>query len=156
LIYSGKEVDMPHAGLMDERSLGSEEGPLLRARLHIRGGKRRLRQGKTSAGIVTLSDALNAALEWYTASPERRRGLIIEDGDLNDDRIVYATLVRSGVLDGRFDFSDFDRVLERALHEEMPDYDYTEILKGMEDVMTQMGVMPFDETSLPPEDPKTY
>ena len=57
---------MPHAGLMDERLLGPVEGPLQRARLHIRGGKRRLRQGKISAGIATLADALSASLEWFT------------------------------------------------------------------------------------------
>ncbi len=49
---------MPHFGLMDEGSLGPVEGPLMRARLHIRGGKRRLRQGKIAAAIATLYDAL--------------------------------------------------------------------------------------------------
>ncbi len=147
---------MPHAGLMDDRSLGPEEGPLLRARLHIRGGKRRLKQGKIAAGIVTLSDALNGALEWYIAAPERLKGLIIEEPDLNDDRSAYETLVRSGVLDGGFDFGAFDRLLDRALQGEMPDYDYTEMLMGLEDVMMQLGVMPFDEDLLPPEDPATY
>jgi len=148
---------MPHAGLMDERALGPEQGPLLRARLHIRGGKRRLRQGKVAAGLVTLSDAISGALEWYSASPERRNRLVIRGSDnFNDDRIVYAILVRSRVLDGLFDFDAFDRLVARALHEEMPDYDYRDMLKGIETVMTALGVMPFDEESLPPEDPLTY
>ncbi len=147
---------MPHAGLMDERSLGPEEGPLLRARLHIRGGKRRLRQGKIAAGIVTLSDALNGALEWYIASPERRKALIVRGDNFNDDRSVYEVLVRSGVLDGQFNFNDFDKLLEGALGGEMPGYDYTQMLDGIERVMMQLGVMPFDEALLPPEDPKAY
>ncbi len=148
---------MPHAGLMNERELGPEQGPLMRARLHIRGGKRRLKQGKISAGIITLSDAINGALEWYIASPERKRNLIIRGTDnLNDDRIVYEILVRSKVLDGRFDFNAFDRLVEKALQEEMPDYDYIDAFKGIETVMIQLGVMPFDEESLPPEDPMTY
>jgi len=62
---------MPHLGLIDERTLGPEIEPLLRARLHIKGGKRRLRQGKISSGIITLADALSSALEWYMASEER-------------------------------------------------------------------------------------
>ncbi|HMK56667.1 MAG TPA: hypothetical protein VK448_08535 [Dissulfurispiraceae bacterium] len=148
---------MPHAGLMNERSMGPEEGPLFRAKLHIRGGRRRLRQGKFSAAVVTLSDALNGALEWYVASPERRGMLSIEHGDnLNEDRSIYNLLVRSKVLDGRFDFDAFDRLVERALHEELRWLDYGETLKGIESVMLQLGVMPFDEAALPPEDPATY
>lgn len=148
---------MPHAGLMDERALGPIGGPLQRAKLHIRAGKRRLRQGKIAAGVATLYDALNAAMQWYIASPERKRTLRITDGDnLNDDRTAYTILVRSGALDGSFDFDAFDRVLERSLAEEMPGYDYRETLAGIESVMTQLGVMPFDESALPPEDPGTF
>jgi len=148
---------MPHAGLMNEQSLGPVKGPFQRARLHIRGGKRRLRQGKTSAGIVTLYDALLAAMEWYVNAPEHRSSLSIGgDSDLMNDRNVYSLLVRSRVLDGKFDFLGFDSLTEIALNEEMPAYDYRELLDGIESVMTQLGVMPFDEASLPPEDPKTF
>jgi hypothetical protein len=148
---------MPHAGLMDERRLGPIEGPLQRARLHIRGGKRRLRQGKISAGIAAIYDALSGALQWYVASPGRLAALAIDPGaDLNDDRTVFRTLVRSGVLDGRFDFDAFDRLTERALHEDLAGYDYRETLAGIESVMRQLGVMPFDESELPPEDLATF
>jgi len=148
---------MPHASLMDERALGPEEGPLLRARLHMRGGKRRLVQGKIAAGIVTLYDALSAALEWYIASPDRRKNLVTEElVNLNNDRIVYGLLIRANVLDGHFDFEAFDQLVEKALKEEMPDYDYQEMLKGLENVMTKLGVMPYNESALPPEDPMTY
>jgi len=148
---------MPHAGLMDEQALGPVEGPLQRAKLHIRSGKRRLRQGKISAGIATLYDALSAAMQWYIAAPERRVQLKIEAGEnLNDDKIVYAVLMRSGVLDGKFDFDAFDRLLERALGEDLKAYDYGELLTGLESVMTRLGVMPFHEEGLPLEDPATF
>lgn len=148
---------MPHFGLMDERALGPIEGPFQRARLHIRGGKRRLRQEKISAGIVTLYDALLAAMESYVNSPEHKGRLVIKQGDdLRDEKTVYAILVRSGVLDGAFDFERFERLMERALNEEMPGYDYHDVLQGIERVMYQLGVMPFDDADLPPEDPKTY
>src|SRR3990172_1491214 len=142
---------MPHFGLMDEKTLGPVEGPLQRARLHIRGGKRRLRQGKISAGIVTLYDALLAVMQAYAASPERTRLDIRAGEDINNEKVLYAALVRSGVLDGKFNFEVFDRLTEKALNEEMPGYDYRELLTGIESVMTQLGVMPFDETQLPPE-----
>ena len=148
---------MPHFGLMDENKLGPAEGPFLRARLHIRGGKRRLRQGKIAAGIVTLYDALEGAMQAYIAEPGRKARLMIGDGEnLNDEKTLYGVLVRSQVLDGRFNFEVFDSLTDRALGEEMPGYDYRELLSGIESVMTQLGVMPFDEASLPAEDPKTF
>ena len=148
---------MPHFGLMDEDALGPVQGPLQRARLHIRGGRRRLRQGKISAGIVTLYDALEGAMRSYVAEPGHLAQLDIgKSEDLNNDKALYATLIRAGAIDGKFDFEAFDRLTERALHEEMPAYDYQELLSGIETVMTQLGVMPFDEALLPPEDPNTF
>jgi len=148
---------MPHAGLMDEKALGPDEGPLLRAKLHIRGGRRRLRQGKISAGIVTLYDAVCAALEWYFAPAGRRSGLIIkEDDNLKDDKTLYGILTRSGVLDGSFDYTAFNELVERVLYNDRAVCDHEAVLKGIESVMTQLGVMPFDEEELPPEDPSTF
>ncbi len=152
-----ENVTVPHAGLMDEAALGPEEGPLQRARLHIRGGRRRLRQGKLPAGMVTLYDAMCAALEWYFASPERRKGLLIKEGeDLHDDKTLYEILVRSGLLDRRFDYREFNDRIEKVLYTDSVDFDYGETLKGIESVMTQLGVMPFDERELPSEDPSTF
>jgi hypothetical protein len=149
---------MPHFGLMNtEDSFKTEEGALLRARLHIRGGKRRLGQGKIASGIATLYDALLFAMDWYIFSPERRRKLDIRGAeDLRNDRTIYSVLVRSGVLDGKFDYEAFNQVVEEDAPEEMPGYDYAPTLEEIESVMTQLGVMPFDESSLPPEDPSTY
>lgn len=148
---------MPHAGLMDANALGHEMALLMRARLHIRGGKRRLRQGKISAGLVTLHDALSAAMEWYMVSPERRKRLGVGgDDDMNDDKTVFNLLRRSGVLDASFDYESFDGLVEKALDKELAGYDYSGIIKGIESVMTQLGVMPFDESELPPEDPSTF
>jgi hypothetical protein len=130
---------------------------LQRARLHIRAGRRRLRQGKISAGIVTLYDAMLSALRWYTADPGRKGGLDIREGeDLTDDKIVFGILTRSRVLDGRFDYAEFDRIVEWAMDNEMPGYDYRVLLKGVEHVMTELGVMPFEESELPVEDPSTF
>ncbi len=148
---------MPHDGLMNADELGPEAAALQQARLHMRGGKRRLRQGKISAGIVTLFDALTSATEWFFLSPERRAALLIKaDDDLNDDRTAFNVLVRSGVIGREFDYEAFDRIVERALHENLSDYDYSTLLEGIESVMVQLGVMPFDESALPPEDPSTY
>lgn len=148
---------MPHFGLMDEAALGPVEGPLMRAKLHIRGGKRRLRQGKLAYGIITLYDALISAMQWYVASPERREQLRINESDnMNNDKTLFNILSRSGVIDGTFDYEAFDRLVESALYDSMSGFDYKEMLKSYEAVMTQLGVMPFDENKLPPEDPSTF
>lgn len=142
---------------MDPDALGPEMAALQRARLHIRAGKRRLRQGKISAGIVTLYDALSYALSWYVHPPERREGLKVEESeDLRDEKTAFRVLTRSGVLDGTFDYPTFDRLLERALVEEIHGFDYADTVRGIESVMTQLGVMPFEESELPPEDPSTF
>src|SRR5208283_1045665 len=148
---------MPHAGLMNADALGPEAAALQQARLHIRGGKRRLKQGKIAAGIVTLYDALTSATDWFLLSPGRRATLLINaDDDLNDDKTAFDVLVRSGVIGSEFDSEAFDRIVERALHENLSGYDYTALLEGIESVMHMLGVMPFDENALPPEDPSTY
>ena len=148
---------MPHAGLMDEEALGPEAGPLMRAKLHIRGGRRRLRQGKISAGIVTFYDAVSAAMEWYVASAKRLGRLTVrEDDNLKDDHSLYDILVRAGVLDGSFHYREFDTLVQKALYEDIVDYDYAGVLGRIEAFMTQLGVMPFAEEELPPEDPSTF
>ncbi len=148
---------MPHFGLMNEQELGPVAGPLQRARLHLRGGKRRLRQGKVSAGIVTLYDALEGAMLSYAESPETGPRLAFRPGERRyDSKVLYAVLVRSGVLDGSFDFEAFDQLTEKALQQELDGYDTRELLAGVESVMMQLGVLPFDEASLPPEDPSTF
>ncbi len=64
--------------------------------------------------------------------------------------------MRSAVLSGTFDYERFDQVLERALASEIPAADAAGILEGVESVLTELGVLPFDENALPPEDPDTY
>jgi hypothetical protein len=147
---------MPHFGLMDPDALGAEAAALQRARLHIRAGRRRLRQGKISAGLGTLYDALLSALEWYAASPDRRENLPIGDVDnLADDQTTFALLVKAGVIDSRFDYSTFKHLVDTAPPESST-YDYAEILNQVESVMNRLGVLPFLESELPPEDPSTY
>lgn len=148
---------MPHAGLMDEASLGPSAGPLQRARLHMRGGRRRLSQGKIAAGIVTIYDALEGAMQWYVSSPARLASLQVGPGeDLNNDATLFTVLQRSGVIDSAFDYGAFDGLVDKALHEELTGYDYRPLFESVERIMTRLGVMPFEESSLPPEDPATF
>ena len=141
---------------MNTGELGPAAAALQRARLHLRAGKRRLRQGKVSAGIVTLFDALECALEWYAASPERRRRASIGDPPPRETRTLFSLLTAAGVLDGSFDFDAFDSLTGKALHHDLPGYDWARLVESLDKVMTLLGVMPFDETALPAEDPATF
>jgi hypothetical protein len=125
----------------------------MRARLHIRGGKRRLREGKVSIGLITLYDALNCAMQYYFASDKGKALAIKEGDDLRDDKTLYRILMDSGVLGGKLDYGAFDELVGRALEEELSSYDYHPIVSEIDAVMATLGVMPFDESKLPPEPP---
>jgi hypothetical protein len=148
---------MPHFGLMDEKKLGPVAGPFQRSRLHLRSARRRLRQGKTAAGVVTLYDVLSAAMDSYAASAERSAGLNVRKGeDLKQERDLYRVLVRSGVISSDLDFDAFEDLMEKALSQEIPGYDHRVLLQQVESLLEQLGVLPFDEATLPPEPEGTY
>lgn len=147
---------MPHFDFIGKMKLKPEEEFLLRARFHIRSGKRRLRQQKITDGIVTLYDALASAMQWYIASPERRTMLLIEENEnLNDDHTLFNVLRRSGVIDDTFNYSEFEHLVEDALGEGERTLG-EEMLASFDRVMEQIGIMPFDEDALPPEDPSAF
>ena len=129
----------------ERRALGPERAALQRARLHLRGGSRRLRQGRISGGIAALYDALTSAMEWFCAGSERITSIPGARGRFTDYKARYAALVRASVLDGTFDFERLDKVLDRALAMELPAAAAEGILEGVESVLTQLGVLPFDE-----------
>jgi len=147
---------MPHFGLMDESALGPIEALLMRSRLHVRCGRRRLREGKVSLGIVTLEDAISSGMQWYLARQEAEEGPNMQEGEsAHDDRTMHTLLTRSGVLDGSFDYDSFNGLLEKALADELQSFDYRDTLQSIETLLHQLGILPFDESELPPEDPST-
>jgi hypothetical protein len=97
-------------------------------------------------------------MEWHLLKPELRARLDIREGeDLGDERTVYGILVRSGVLDGRLDYQEVTDMVDGALAFRLEEgFDREGMLGKLEDVFTQLGVLPFDEEELPPEDPSTY
>jgi len=148
---------MPHFGLMDENDMTEGDAALQRARLHLRSARRQLRQVKFAAGITTLYDALVSAMRWHFAVPELRSKLIIRGNeDLENDKTIFMILVRSGVLDGSFPVTMFETLEDQALSVETPQFDCQDMLEKIENLMTQLGVLPFDEKELPPETPTAF
>lgn len=148
---------MPHFGLMDEATMPEDEAALLRARLHLRGGRRRLRQGKRAAAVAALYDALCSGMRWCVLSSRHADRLRVDDDDvLNRDRDLFSALARAGVLGDAEDFERLDSLLDQSLNGEPPPFADEALLDQIEKWLTQLGVMPFDEAALPPEDPDTY
>lgn len=152
---------LPHFGLINEDALGPVKGPLMRAKLHIRGARRRFERGQITDGILALYDALCSAMDWYIAAPERRRGLVVKEGDdLMNDESLYRVLVRSGVLDGSFNYQKMSslvmKALDKDIQEPTSEFDWREFMKKTEAVFTALGVMPFDEKTLPEERPEPF
>ncbi len=141
---------MPHFGLMDFTALSPEDVAFHRARLHVRSGRRLAGQGDIAAGLVTLFDALYHALKWYYLTA-LDHGLNAESVDNLDDAALYTLLVRAGVIRSQFDYSTFCIIVDAVLDSEPPSLDFSEFFKGYDEVMTQLGIMPFDESLLPPE-----
>lgn len=140
---------MPHFGLIDATAMTESEAELLRVRLHWRGGRERFARGMSGAGIASLYDALAHAMRWYVAHPARPRGLGISGAELGDDASLYGALARRGVLDPAFDFAEFESSVEKSIDGETYEFDHEGVLNRIEDALTRLGVLPFDESTLP-------
>jgi hypothetical protein len=143
---------MPHFGHMDAARMTEADATLLRARLHLRGGRQRFERGLPAAGIAALYDALHYAMRWYVADPGHRieNGISQTEGYLDAERL-YLTLARRGVLDPSFGFADFESTVERSIDDPTFEFDTSRVLAQVEKLMTQLGVLPFDELILPAE-----
>lgn len=147
---------MPHFGLMDEYKMQPHEAALMRARLHIRSGMRRLRQGMLKEGLLTLYDSLYFGMRFYILSPDNKDRFAGADGiQRTEEMALYKMLRHAGVVDGSFDFESFFVLVEKLIDGADDEINTAEALKGYDKIMTQLGIMPFDESALPPEDPKT-
>ena len=148
---------MPHFGLMEEATMSKEAAALLRARLHLRGGRRRLRQGKTAAGLAALYDALGSGMQWYIL---RARDASLMSLKLMVDRYadheLFSALALAGILDDTPAFRQLESLLDQLLKGQTPGFDQPRVVTVIEHWLTLLGVMPFDEETLPCEDPETF
>ena len=151
---------MPHFGLIDEEKSEKEEGYLLRSKLHIRCGISRLNQKKYSAGIAIIYDALVAGMHWFVSSPLRVKQYNIPRGeDLYNDQILFSSInnIKKFTENG-FDFKKFHELMLLGLEKELSDedFDVADIIKQFKQLMTKIGIMPFNYEELPPENPDLF
>lgn len=146
---------------MNADEMNSADALFLRAKMHVRGGKRRLSQNKIPAAIASLHDAFLSAMQRFFVSSELKKLHKIPENeiDLYDEKILFPVLKESGIIDDTFTKGDFQYLLliiDEALVQETKNYDHDSYFGKYDNIMTQLGVLPFSEKELPPEDPLTY
>ncbi len=149
---------MPHFGLIDD-TLQQADASLLRARLHVRGGRIRLSEGRKEDGVAALYDAMVYAMLRFFYSKESRTKLQINNGvDLSEDRTLFIILQKSGIIDQSIGIDDFDYLyqkMDEAIEGELTDFDEDLFISRFERIMTSLEAIPFDERDLPEGDPVT-
>ncbi len=143
---------MPHFGLIDD-DLQQADASLLRSRLHVRGGRIRLSEGRKEDGVAALYDAIVYAMLSYFDSIEQSSKLLIgDDDDLNDDRTLFIILKKSGVIDSSVEIEDFDYIFQKmddAIEDHLTDFDEHQFMFRFNRIMTALEAIPFDESELP-------
>jgi hypothetical protein len=139
---------MLHDELMDPVKIVEARTALICARLHLRGGKRRLQQGYSAAGIAALYDAVLFGMRYYIV---KHTGCapFVTDTDLWDAAGLFNALVQAGVFDDHLSFNRFSLIVERALWQPSFSFDADFTLAEVERMLKKLGVMPFDESTLP-------
>jgi hypothetical protein len=138
-------VTMPHFGLIDE-SLDPAEASLLRARLHVRGANIRLERGQIADAVAAFYDAFSTAMELHLLTgPDELK-------QVTDDRSAFMILRSVGIIDSSTPMEEFDLLedaLERAIEGDVQEINMTRFLNTIEPLLERLGIIPFDNSSLP-------
>jgi hypothetical protein len=95
---------------------------------------------------------------WYAMDAVNRAGLTIGPGeDTGDADTLCRILVRSGILSGMEGYAKLAATVEMFLLDKLAEnaVDTDELLAAAEQIILELGVLPFDEAALPPEHPST-
>ncbi len=139
---------MPYPDSINESKATEANAALLRARLHLQSGKRRLQKGLNVAGIAALYDSVLFGMHYYTA---RHKGCesFIESIDLWDATGLFHALTRAGVFEDGLMFNRFSLTVEQALWQKSFSFDVNTTVVEVEFMLRKLGVMPSDESALP-------
>ena len=134
--------------LTDTPKIVDARTALICARLYLRGGKRRLRAGYSKAGIAALYDAVLFGMRYYIARHKRCHSLV-ETTDLWDASALFDALARAGIFEDPLALNCFSLMVERALWQESYALDVDSTLAEVEKMLSKLGVVSPDESSLP-------
>jgi len=151
-------ISMPHFGLIRE-GISKDEEALLRARLHIRGGDRRLEEGQFADAVASYYDAMSAGMKRFFLSESLRDCYVLPDvSNLEDDGFLFIELKGAGVLDDSINMEEFDflkMVLEKAFENEVTDEILTRFRSIVQKIGVQLHIIPFVPGELPEVDSLT-
>lgn len=138
---------MPFSDLIHTSQMSEKDEALKRARFRLRAGKRCLQCGSTAAGLMALYESLIFGMHYYIARHERCTSFV-EKTDLWDAVALCHALARAGVFDDPLTVNRFSLRVERALWQgsSLADSDIT--LTEVENLLTKLGVIPFNESAL--------
>ncbi|PLX49822.1 MAG: hypothetical protein C0613_06515 [Desulfobulbaceae bacterium] len=140
---------------MDETRMSPSEAMQMRAKLHWRCGKRRVVENKAPEGVATLYDALLSAMRWRLLTGHFDKLGDRPEEKLEDDQLIISIVRQSGVLGKEIDLTFIEQTADRALQGEDISAASSRFLKQVQELLTTLELLPFDESALPPEDPNT-
>ena len=147
---------MPHFGLI-EPGIPEDEEALIRSRLHWKAGLIRLSRGMIADGIAVLYDALSTAMLRFVLSPDLKKELFLTDDDfpdlnLDDDLALFGILRRSGIIDDTYTSNDFEDISDtayNAIDGKLNDFNEDMYVSKIENLLTELRILPFEESELP-------
>jgi len=145
---------MPHAGLIPS-DIPEEEELLLRAKLHVRGGRIRQQRGENADAIAAFYDALVSALLRFFVSDKLRAVHELPLPDDNSDEMEHLQILSEhNVIDADFGPIELEKLMEmlnRGFAGKPVESLEDAFVGKYESIMTQLEVLPILDEELPNE-----
>ena len=116
---------------------------LLCARLNLRGARRLLHKGAQRRGIAALYDSVLFGMQYYVTRHDD-----CADIDIADATGLFHLLTRLGIFEDPLAFNRLSLTVELALWQEAVSLDTHAILEEVEEILTRLGVMTFQKSTL--------
>ena len=131
--------------VIDPTKITDARAALICARLRFRAGKHCLQKGLTTKGIAALYDSVLFGMQYYIANHHAFPRKNIE---LWNAASMFQVLARIGLFEDSRTFNRFTLVVERALWQGLFSSDADVILAQVEELLTKLGVISFDNKVL--------
>lgn len=135
---------MTQDDLLDTTQMTEARTALICARLNLRGAKRRLQSGHTVSGIAALYDSVIFGMRYYIAR-HKRCPAFLENIDPWDAMSLSHALTRAGVFEDPLVLNHFSWLVERVCWQESFSFDTDVILVEVQEILTRLQVIPFNE-----------
>ena len=129
-------------GFLDVNRLTDARTELLCARLYLRAGKRRMKEGFRPHDMAAFYNSVFFGMRYYILK-HKGCAVFVNDHDLWDAANLFQALARAGVFNDPLLFNRFSLVVERALWGKSYSFDPNTLLEEVEGILTKLGVLPY-------------